>query len=123
MFRITQRRQHTAENAAGIDVYGAVEPLGFGHGRVSVNHHSRTTVLCSPVVTHRQAKLIGFAGGFPEKAEVAHPGGTAPLHFLLEPGVRHHKLTAVQDIMADQALDKRNGFFLERFPKVIGQRL
>ncbi len=55
---IAQRREPPAEDAAGVDVDGAVEPLGLRHRRVAVHHHRRAAILRRPVVADRQPELV-----------------------------------------------------------------
>ena len=69
---ITQRGQLAAKDAAGVDVDRAIQPFGFGHGRVAVHDHRLAAIFRGPVVAHRQTELVGFAGCFAEQREVAH---------------------------------------------------
>ncbi len=90
LLRVAQGRELAAEDAAGVDVDRAVEPIRFRNRRVAVNDHRRAPVFGSPVVTHRQAELVGLAAGLAVQGKVANLAGAASLHLGLHPGVRDH---------------------------------
>src|SRR6266481_2361477 len=64
--RIAKRGELAAKDTASVDVDGAIEPFGFGNRSVTVNNHSLTAVIGSPVVSDLQTKLINLAGGLTE---------------------------------------------------------
>ena len=72
LFRISQRGQLAAEHATSIDTDRAVQPFGFGHGRVSVNHDRFARDIRRPSCTDRQTKLVSLARSFTVQGEVSH---------------------------------------------------
>ena len=105
-FGITQCRELSAENAAGINVDGAVQPFRFGHRRMPINHHRRPAIFSRPIVAHRQSKLVGFAGRLPEQRELPHCARAAPLHGFLHASVGDDELAIIEDIMAHEFVDE-----------------
>ena len=77
---------------------------GFGDGRVAVDDRRPAAVVLGPRVAHRQAELVGLAGGVAVQRERAHPARGAAVVRLLEPGVRDDQPAAVQHVVADQAV-------------------
>ena len=107
VLRVAQGGQLTPEDTARVDVNGAVEPFGFRHWSVAIDHLGPTPVFGGPVVAHRQAKFVDFTRGFSIEAEGTHRTGTPALHLFLQAGVGHYQLTVVKDIMADQAAEEQ----------------
>ena len=95
-----------AEHAAGVQADGAVQPLGGRDRRVAVDHLRPAAILGCPLVAHRQAELVGLAGGLAIQGELAHRPGGAPLHLFLHARVRDHQAPAVQLVVADQGVDE-----------------
>ena len=108
-FRVAQRRQLASEDAAGVDVDGAVHPLRFRNRSVAVHHRRLSAVGRGPVAAHRQPELVGLAGGLAVEGELPHPPRGPSLEGLLEAGVGDHQLAAVEHVMADQAADEGRG--------------
>ncbi len=79
---------------------------GVGVGRVTVDDHRRTPVLPRPRVAHRQAVLVGLAGGLAVEREGADPARRPSLVLLLEPGVRDDQPPVVEHVVADQPVDE-----------------
>jgi hypothetical protein len=71
LFGIAESCEPAAEDAAGVDVNGAIEPFGFGNGSVTVDDHRGTAIVSRPVVADGEAEFVDFAGGFAEESEVA----------------------------------------------------
>ena len=101
-----QGRELAAEHAAGIDVDRAIEPFGLRHGRVAIDHAGTSAVLGRPVVADGQPELVGLARRFAEQREVPHLGRPAPLHLRLHAGVRDDEPAVVEDVVADEAVQK-----------------
>ena len=120
---IAQGGQLAAEDAAGIDVHRPVVPLGLGNGGVAEHHPRRALVVRRPVEAHRQAELVALAGRLAVEGEVAHLRRAAPLHLLLEPGVGHHQPAPVEDGMAHQAIEERDGLLDQPFAAIRRHRL
>ena len=72
LFRIAQGGQLAAKDATSINVNSAVQPLRLRNGRMSIDHHCRPAILCSPIVANGQAKFVGLARRFAEQGELAH---------------------------------------------------
>jgi len=113
-FRIAQRSQLPTKDAASIDIDRAVEPFGFGHRRMAIDHHGRPSVFRRPVVSHRQAKLVDFAGRLTKQRKIPHCRRAAPLHGFLHASVRNDQLAVIQDVMTHQFMDKIRGEGLRR---------
>ena len=119
--RVAQRGELAAEDAAGVDVDRAVEPLRLGHRRVAVDDHRRAAVFRRPVVAHRQAELVGLAGRLAVQGEVPHLARAAALHLLLHAGMGDDQLAVVEDVVADQAVEELGQLLAERLANVVGQ--
>ena len=107
--RVAQRSQLSPEDAAGINIDRTVQPFRFRHRRVAIDHHGRAAIFRRPIISHWQAKFIGFAGRFAEQRKIAHRPGTTALHGLLHARVGNHQLAVVQDVVADQLVDEFRG--------------
>lgn len=70
---VAQRTEPAAEDAAGVQAQGVVDPLQLRCGGVAVEHHRAAAVVLGPRVAHRQAELVGLAGGVAIQREAAHP--------------------------------------------------
>ena len=105
-FGIIQGRETATEHAAGVHAQGVVQPLRGRHRGVAVHDHGPAPVFGRPRVADRQAVLVGLAGGLPVQAELADPARGAAVVALDQAGVRHHQATAVQHVVADQAVDE-----------------
>ena len=80
----------------------------LGHRRVAVDHHRPAAVLVRPRVAHRQAELVGLAGGLAVQRERRAPARTRGRGSAsLEPGVRDDEPAAVEHVVADQAVEER----------------
>ena len=123
LLRVTQGRELPAEDAAGVDVDRPVQPLRLGDRRVAVDDHRLAPVLGRPVLAHRQTELIRLAGGLAVQREVAHLGGSAPLHLLLHPGVGHDQFAAIEDVVTHQAIEEVRQRLAERLARLGRQRL
>ena len=121
LLRVAQGGELAAEDAAGVDVDRAVEPLRLGDRRVAVDDHRRAPVFRRPVVAHRQAELVGLAGRLAVQGEVPHLARAPPLHLRLHPGVGDDQLAVVEDVVAHQAVEELGQFLAERRPNVVGQ--
>jgi hypothetical protein len=123
--RPAQRGQLPAEDAAGVQADGVVDPLRLRGRGVAVDDRRRTAVVTRPRIADRQAVLVGLAGRLAVEREAAHPAGGPALVGLLEPGVRDHEPAAVEHVVADQALDERFhlGDELRRLGVELGERL
>ncbi len=104
ILRIPQCGELAPENAAGVQTQRVVDPFRTGRGGVSVENHRRSAVVLGPRVAHRQAELVGLAGGVPVQREAANSRRGTPLVLLLQPGVGDHEPAAVQDEMGDQSV-------------------
>src|SRR6185369_9527105 len=100
--RVAQRGQRAAEDAAGVDAERVVDPLRGQGRRVSIDDSRRAPVVAGPRVAHRQAVLVGLAGGVAVQAEAADPTRGPPVVLLLQPGVGDDQLTAVEDVVRDE---------------------
>ena len=114
LLRVAQGGELAAEDAAGVDVDRAVEPVRFGDRRVAVDDHRRAPVFRRPVVAHRQAELVRLAGRLAVQGEVPHLARAAPLHLCLHAGVGNDQLAVIEDVMADQAVEELGQFLAER---------
>ena len=114
--RVAEGGELAAEDAAGVDVDRAVEPLGLGDRRVAVDDHGRPAIFRRPVVADGQAELVGLAGRLAVEGEVPDPARAPPLHLLLHPGVGDHELAAVEDVVAHQAVEEVGELLAERVP-------
>ena len=115
--------QLPAEDAAGVDVRRAIEPLWFRDGRMSVHYDCPPSVFGRPVVPHRKAKLIGFAGRFAIEGKFPYLTRATPLHFSLHPGVSDDEFAVVENIVANEAVNEFGRRLCEAFPDAFGQRL
>ena len=106
LLRVAQGRELAAEDAAGVDVDRAVEPLRLGDRRVAVDDHRLAPVLRRPVEADGQAELVGLAGRLAVEGEVPHLARAPALHLLLHPGVGDDELAVVEDVVADQAVEE-----------------
>ena len=106
VLRVAKRRQTAAEHAAGVQADGPVQPLGGRDRRMAVNHLCPAAIVGGPLVAHRQAELVGLAGGLAIQGELAHRPRGAPLHLLLHARVRDHQAPAVQLVVAGQGVDE-----------------
>ncbi len=102
-----QRGHGAAEDTAGVEADGVVEPVGTRGGRVTVDDGGAAAVLLGPGVAHRQTELVGLAGRVTVERERPHPARCPAVVFLRQPGVAHHQPAAVQDVVADQAVEER----------------
>src|SRR2546427_9287010 len=57
-FGIAQRCELSTKDATRINIDGAIEPLRCWYWCVTIDHHCPPTILCRPVVAHRQAKFV-----------------------------------------------------------------
>ncbi len=73
---------------------------------MAIHHHRPTAIVRRPVVAHRQAVLIGFAGGLAVQGEFPHLARTPPVHLLAQARVGDHQPAAIEHIMADQSIQK-----------------
>ncbi len=110
---VAQGGEPPAEHAARVQADRVVDPLGLGDGRVAVHDHGPAPVVLGPRVAHRQAVLVGLACRVAVEREGAHPSGGAAVVGLLQPGVRHHQRSAVELVVADQAVHERLGRLAE----------
>ena len=108
-FRIAQRRQPAAEDAAGVQAHGVVDPFGLGQRRVPVQHHRPAPVVIGPRIPNGQAELIRLPRRVAVQGEGADPAGRPAMIRLLQPGVRHHQAAAVQHVVADQPVEEALG--------------
>ena len=108
---MTQRRQFAAKHASGVNVDGAVQPLGFRDRRMSIYHHRPATIVSRPVVPNGQSELICLACRIPPYGKIPHPPRRPVLVSLLHPCMRHNKMPAIQHIMPDEAVDELLGGF------------
>ena len=119
--RVAEGREPAAEDAAGVDVDGAVEPLRLGDRRVPVDDHRPAPVLAGPVEADRQAELVGLAGRLAEEGEVADLARAPALHLLLHPGVGDDEVAVVEDVVADQPVEEVGEFGAERAANFVGE--
>ena len=119
LLRVAQGRELAAEDAAGVDVDRAVEPLRLGDRRVAVDDHRLAPVFRRPVVADGQAELVGLAGGLAVEGEVADLARAPALHLLLHPGVGDDQLAVVEDVVADQPVEELGQFLAERLPNIV----
>ena len=73
---------------------------------MSVDHAGASAILGRPVVAHRKPELVGLAGCLAEQGEVPHLRRPTPLHLRLHTGMRHDELTVVEDVVADEPIQK-----------------
>ena len=103
---VAQGRELAAEAAAGVDVEGAVEPLGLQHRDVAVHHRGGAAVVQGPVGPHRQAELVDLAGGLAVEGEGADRPRGAPLVGLFQAGVGDHEAPLVQHVVGHQPIEE-----------------
>ena len=115
---VTQGGKLPPENAAGIDVDGAVEPLGLRYGGMAVDHPCLPTVFRRPVVADRQPVFIRLPGRFPVGAEGPDGPGAPALHLFAQSGVGHYQFAVVEYVVTDQPVEKVTYVVTEagRFP-------
>src|SRR5216683_1281274 len=82
---ITECRQATAENTAGIYVYCSIQPVGLRHWRMAVNNHGLAAILSGPVVANGQAEFVGLAGRLAVQRKIANLSRTTALHLFSHP--------------------------------------
>ena len=90
---------------------------------MAVDHAGGAAILGRPVVAHRQPELVGLAGGLPVQAELPHGTGAAPLHLLLQPGVGHNQIAAIQHVVADQGIQELRDIAAHAGAPILGERL
>ena len=110
---VAQGGEAAAERAAGVDVDGAVDPTRLRHGRVPVDDAGLPAVLRGPVVTDHHPELVRLAGGLAEEGEVPHPARRPALEPLLQARVGDHETPPVQDVVADEPVQKRGDLIPE----------
>ena len=108
-----QRRQAPTEGAAGVDADRVVDPLGASGRRVAVDHGRAAAVVLRPVEAHRQALVVGLAGGLAVEAEVAHLARGAVLQLFLHAGVGDDEPSAVEHVVARQPVEELRHAFAE----------
>ena len=59
-----------------------------------------------PSCSDRQTELIGFTGGLAEERKLAHLAGASALHRLFHSRVRDDQFAIVENVVADQAIEK-----------------
>ena len=109
-FRIAERGQGAAEDAAGVQVDGVVQPLGPGHGGVAVRDDGFTPVVGGPVVADGQAELVGLAGGLAVQGELTHGAGGAASQVGAHAGVGDDQAALVEHEVAHQLVDEAHDF-------------
>ena len=112
-FGIAQCGEPSAKDATGINIDGAVQPRRFSDRRVSINDRGPTPVAGGPVGADGQAPFVRLSSGFAVQAEVPDPGGGPPLVLFLHSRVGDHQISAVQHVVADQAVHELRGPFPE----------
>ena len=113
---IPQRGQLAAEDAAGVDVDGAIEPLGLRHRRVTIHDERLPSVLGGPVVAHREAIGIGLPGGLAVEGKLPHPRRGTPLQTRFHAGMGDDELPVVEHVVADQAIEEVGHLTTETCP-------
>ncbi|MGX1117124.1 hypothetical protein RKD37_002487 [Streptomyces ambofaciens] len=73
---------------------------------MAVDHRRAAPVVLGPRVAHRQTELVGLAGGVAVQGVRADPAGGAAVVLLGQTGVADHEPAAVEDVVADQAVDE-----------------
>ncbi len=121
--RVPERGEAAAEDAAGVDVDGAVQPLGLGDGRVAVDDHRVPPIFGGPVVADGKAELVRLAGGLAEERELPHPRRTPALQLRLHARMGHHQFASVEDVVAHQAFQELPQPRLQGGPPLLGHRL
>ncbi len=106
LFRVSQRRQSSAEDAAGVDVDSSVQPFGFRNRRMAVDDHRRAPVFGRPVTTHRQTEFVSLTSRFAVQSEVADLAGAASLHLFFHPGVGNDQFAVIQYVVTDKTIQK-----------------
>lgn len=93
-----------AEDGAGVEADGVVEPGGGGYRGVAVDHGGAAPVLLGPRVAHGQAEGVGLARGVAVQGVGADPARGAAVVLLGQTRVADHQSAAVEDVVADQRL-------------------
>ncbi len=104
--RPAQRGELAAEHRAGVEADGVVQPGGLRDRGVPVDHRRPAAVLLRPRVAHRQAELVGLPGGVAVQGVAADPAGGAAVVPLGQTGVTDDQPAAVEDVVADEAVDE-----------------
>ena len=99
--RIAQRRQRAAEDAAGVDVDRAVDPLRLGHRRVAVDDRAPCPRSPPPSCSAPAARTRRSRRSSRRTGEARAPRPTPALHLLLQPGMGDDEPAAVEDVVAD----------------------
>ena len=71
---------------------------------MAVDDGRASAVFGRPVITHRQAKLVGFTGCFAVEGELPDSAGGPADILLLHSRVGDNQVTAIEHVMADQAV-------------------
>lgn len=73
---------------------------------MAVDHRRAAPVVLRPRVAHRQAELVGLAGGVAVQRVRADAPGRAAVVLLRQTRVADHEPPAVEDVVADEAVDE-----------------
>ena len=107
LLRVAERGQLAAEDAAGVEADGVVQPLGIGDRRMAVHHHRLAPVVGRPVVANRKAELVGLAGGLAEERKAPDATRGATLQLFVHTRVGDDEVAVVEHEVADRDRRRR----------------
>src|SRR3989442_1073262 len=118
LFWVAQGRQLAAKGAASVDIDGTIQPVRLWHRCMTVDDHGLAAVFGGPVITNRQAKLVGLARRFSIEGKLTYPTRSPTLHRLFESGVGDHEPPIIQYVMAYKAI-KECRYLLPKFCRLL----
>src|SRR5215471_15382972 len=77
---------------------------------MAIDHRRFSPILRGPVISNWQSELVGFARGFAVEAKLPNRTRTAAMHFLPQAGVRDDQPATVENVVADESIQKRREF-------------
>ncbi len=101
---VAQRGHGPTEDATGVQADGVVVEGGDGCGGVPVDDQGPAPVVVGPRVAHREAELVGLAGGVAVQGVRADPARGPAVVLLRQAGVADHQPSAVEQVVADKTV-------------------
>ena len=73
---------------------------------MTIDDHRVSAVVRRPVVANLETELVHLPGGLAKQSEIADFARAASLHFFFHSGVGDDQASAIQNIVADQGIQK-----------------
>ena len=105
-FRVSVRRQLSAENTACIYAAGAVLYAHVSARHMTVNDKRLSSVVGCPVEPYGKPELVSFPRSLAVKTEIAYARRGSAYIFLSQSRVSYNELSVVKHIMADKRIEK-----------------